>query len=166
MAEISLYQLERLVRFYKNLSNEILSIADNAVIDSSNELLNINRNQLEDYGQDSEGLALKYKHKRSSPVGTAYTRAYERFKEKRGGQIQYVDLKLTGQFINSIRLDHTAKGKFKFNVDESQADLYGILQYNYGKNILGLQEDNLQKYADKYLQPVIEYRLEQEIEKI
>lgn len=164
-------QLRRLIVTLKNLPKEVLKSADTAMVNSSRELLDLNREQLRG-GMDSETKPLKYKRKRTSKLSpnNAYTMAYDRFKGKRGGNTSYVDLNLSGEFLNNMMLDHVALGRFKI-VSESKIFAGGTtledeLKYNYGKDIFGLWESNLQKFADQHLKPAIEFEVEHLITRI
>jgi hypothetical protein len=135
------------------------------MVNNSSELLDINRDQLE-AGTDSEGRDLKYKRKRVSKIEGVYTQNYSRFKAKRGGNTLHVDLKLSGNFLNSLRLDHKRLGVFKIYAETTGFDLQKELEWNYGKDIFGLTDENLQRFADKNLKPYIEFEIEQLIKTI
>lgn len=164
-------QLKRLIVTLKNLPKEVLKSADTAMVNNSKELLDYNKEQLKS-GMDSEAKPLRYKPKRVSKLSGngAYTQAYDRFKGKRGGNTSYVDLNLSGDFFRGFMLDHESLGRFTIGseskVFSGGSDLETELKYNYGKDIFGLWEANLQKFADENLKPEIEFEIEQLISRI
>lgn len=163
---VGLDKLQKLIFTLKNLPQEVEKSADIAMVNSSSEFLDLNREQLKNKGEDSEGQRLKYKHPRVSKVSGVYTMNYERFKSRKGGNTSFVNLDLNGNFLNSLRLDHDAKGRFTIYEETDGFDLQKELEWNYGKNILGLQDETFQKFADDHLKPAIEFEVEQLISRI
>jgi hypothetical protein len=159
-------KLKTLIRTLKTLPKEVLKSADSAMVNNSSDLLDMNRKQLQGSGTDSEGKRLEYQHPRVSKVAGSYTTNYNRFKRKQGGNTSFVDLTLSGNFLNSLRLDHARLGVFKIYAETSGFDLQRELEWNYGKDIFGLQDANLQKFADQNMKPYIEFEIEQLISKI
>lgn len=164
-------KLQRLVTFYKELPQNVLKSADAAMVNNSAELLDYNKDQLSG-GTDSETKPLKYKRKRKSKLAGngVYTDAYNKYKGAYGGNTSYVDLNLSGDFYNGFMLDHKSLGRFTIG-SESKIFAGGTtleqeLIYNYGKNIFGLWEDNLQKFVDQNLAPQVEFEVEQLINRI
>jgi hypothetical protein len=166
---MDLKPLEKLVRFYKDLPGNVLKSADTAMVNNSSELLEYNREQLKG-GTDSETKPLRYKHNRKSKLSGVYTAAYSKYKGRRGGNTAYVDLDLDHTFLNSLRLDHEALGRFRIGseskVFSGGTTLEDELMYNYGKDIFGLWEGNLQKFASENLKPTIEFEVEQLINRL
>lgn len=159
-------KLQNLIRVLKVLPKEVRHSADIAMVNNSAEYLQLNRDQLRNNGQDSEGNQLQYKRKRVSRAVGNYTQNYNRFKSKQGGQISFVDLTLSGNFLNSLRLDHKRIGVFRIFSETAGFDLEKELMWNYGKDIFGLQDDNLQMFCDKNLSPAIEFDIEQMLNRI
>lgn len=159
-------KLEKLILILKNLPKEVLKSADTAMVNNSKELLDYNRDQLKQTGTDSQGKSLRYKHPRKGKVTGVYTQAYNRFKGKQGGNISFVDINLSGEFLNNLRLDHTKIGLFRIYSETSGFDLETELKWNYGNDIFGLWDTNLQKFCDINLKPEIEFELETLITRI
>lgn len=159
-------KLARAVKVLKSLPKEIAQISDRSIAFNSIELLNYNREQLQKYGIDANEKKLVYQHPRKSKLKGVYTENYNRFKDRKGGNTKFVDLTLSGDFIKSLKLDHKRLGVFKINAEKYGFDLQTELEWNYGEDILGVTEDNLQKFCNVYLQPDINARVEQLINSI
>jgi len=76
-----------------------------------------------DKGVNADGGELEYNKSRSSPLNSsgAYTRQYDRYKKKRGGQTQHVDLKLTGSYQNQIKAQRQGLTKVEIGSADSKA---------------------------------------------
>ena len=115
----------------KKLKPAIADEMDKLVEQDKQKFIQANIEQLEKLGEDSQERKLK----------TPYSAKYEKYKKARGGQVNYTDLKLTGEFHKSISLEQQEKGLFLFGSDDEK---YQSLRARYGE-ILGVQEDNLEK---------------------
>lgn len=159
-------KLQKLVRLMKTIPKEAEKMADQSIVFNSSVLLGLNRNQLVTKGEDSEGKKLKYLHPRTSPVGNAYTKSYERFKRKKGGNVNQVDLSLSGSYLRTLKLDHKRLGVFTINAERKGFDLQKELEWNYGKDIHGVSEVNLQWFSNRYIQPTVDERIQQLIDRL
>lgn len=163
---MSFQQLDALIEFYKTLPDKVLRSADAAMVMNSAEFVELNKSQIRDEGKDSLGHKLKFAYPRKTPVSGSYTKKYKRFKEtKYGGQTSFVDWTLTGELLDSLRLDHETLGEFKI-VSETNADLLDVLLRNYTPEALGLQKQNLQSFADNNIKPIIQNDIETLISRI
>lgn len=97
--------------------------------------------QLFDKGQDSKGSIIR-------PAYTPYT---IRLKQKKGQPTDRVTWKDTGRLYNSIRVE----------ASENHVEITANVEYakylfkKYGDDVLGIQEELLREFADKYLLPNI-----------
>lgn len=159
-------KLKKLIRTLKDVKKEAAIVADISVAVNANELVELNKKQLST-GRDGNDEALEYKKKRKGKLNpsNAYTAAYDRYKSKRGKQTNYVDLNLTGQYLKTLKLDHVRKGVFRIN-STGEALLQRELEWNYGKDIHGISEDNLKKFAKEHIEPDINERVQQLLDRI
>lgn len=163
---MDLSRLENLISFYEKLPDAVMLSADTSMTVNSAELIEYNKDQLKNSGEDSEGAKLQFKYPRKTKTVGAYTAAYGRFKHnKYGGQTEFVDLSLTGETLDSLRLDHKSLGLFSI-YSETNNDLLNVLMKNYTDDIIGVQENNLQEFALKNMQPEIENDIEILIQKL
>lgn len=166
MMKDGINKLDKLVKLLKKIPQESLKIADQTVVFNQSVLIGLNRNQLITKGEDAEGKAIKYLHPRTSPVGNVYTKNYERFKRKKGGDINKVDLSLSGSYLRTLTLDHKRLGTFKIKAQKNGFDLQKELEWNYGADIHGISDKNMKWFGDRYIQPTVDNRIQQLIDRI
>lgn len=159
-------KLDKLVKLLKKIPTESLKIADKSILFNQSVFVGLNRNQLITEGVDAEGEPLQYKHPRTSKVGKVYTKGYERFKQKKGGNINKVDLSLSGTYLRSLKLDHKRLGVFNIKAEKRGFDLQKELEWNYGPEIHGISENNLQWFGERYIKPSVDERIQQLIDQI
>lgn len=102
-----------------------------------------------DQGENPYNKKLEYQKLRFTPTGSnGYTVAYTKYKQSKGGFVGYVDLKLTGEFYQSIRLEKAEKNSFVFT---SEDEKWVYLNANYG-DVLGINEPILQDLVTRNLE--------------
>ena len=140
-----LKELDKLIKRLALIDEFVQTEADNIIRKDRKILIDQNRAQMKETGTDGIGDNLEYQRIRKSPVRGAYTEQYAKYKEKRGGTTAYVDLYLSGKFHKSIELFQLGIGEWKFT---STDEKYNFLIENYGENILGVNDEFLDRYSD------------------
>lgn len=139
-------KLKRLKSFVSEKMDEVVELNAKGFEDEARRTLAI--------GENPYGKKLEYQKLRFSPTGSnGYTVAYTKYKDKRGGNTGYVNLKLSGDFWESIRLTKVEKNNFVFT---SEDEKYPYLNANYG-DVLGVKEQILQAFTTKQLEPRINF---------
>ena len=152
-----LRQLKTLIKNLKAIEPFILKEADRFVGRKAKLLTDLNRENLNS-GIDSKGVELNFKKPRITPLTStlSYTKEYARFKKSKGRQTSFVDLRLLGDFHKSITLTRLEQGWFTFT---SGVDIFPYLVANYGTEILGVTEKQLQEFSTNELKPYLENKL-------
>ncbi len=160
MKVTGLDKLSKLIKKLDGLDAFIIAQTDRIIGKDKRVLEDDNRKQLSFAGIGSDGLQLTYMGYRVSPLDPEqiYTAQYSKYKNKKGGQTSFVDLRLTGEFHRSILLIQENPGRWKF-VSES-VEKFGWLTNMYGDNILGVTEDFLQEFSDEKIQPQLQTSVE------
>lgn len=115
----------------------------------------VQQQQLED-GDNADGEKIEYLGVRHSPVNDegTYSMMYSNEKSASGGNINQVDLKLTGKFHDSIVV--TAEG-LNVNIKATDSDEKKTTFINtFYSNPIGLNDDSLEKIADKLQQSIVD----------
>lgn len=149
---MNLQPLQSLIAKLRSLPAATAGSADAIASKTTQQVIDLNIVQLSKYGIDSNGNALKYRKPRKSPASGAYSNRYAVYKSKRGGNVSFVDLRLTGEFYASIYIDRLKAGEFKMT---TQYDVAQYLESNYSDHILGLTQDNGQKYLSETIAPEV-----------
>ena len=108
----------------------------------------VQQQQLED-GDNADGDKLEYMGVRHAPVNDegTYSMTYSNQKSAMGGNVNQVDLKLTGKFQDAIEV--TAQG-MNVNIKSTDTDeLKNTFIDTFYKDPIGLNDDSLQVIADK-----------------
>lgn len=156
---MSIQKLNRLIVKMKGLDAFIVKAADDVVNKTSKVLVDENRRQMKS-GLDTLNLPIEYQKQRIGETGSYgwYSKGYQKYKEKRGGNTMYVDLYLSGEFNKSIGLFQDNPGRFRFI---SEDEKYNYLVVNYGDKILGVTEE----FLDFYSKFILEYQLQEKVDK-
>ena len=162
---MNLKPLDNLIAFYRNLHRSMLDAADAAIMASADNITDLNRQQLTQ-GVDEKGQPITYQKRRQSELNStgAYTEKYAKYKNKYGRQTSVVDLKLTGEYVNSLRLDRVSVGVYRIYAEQNE-DLQYILEDNYTNKIHGLTDQNLQQVSSN-LVPRIDAEIQRLIDRI
>ncbi|MBG8556163.1 hypothetical protein [Hymenobacter guriensis] len=136
-------QLEALATRIERLPAAVREELGRLVRDGGALLLDINRGYLE-AGKLPDGQVIQ-------PGG--YSPAYAKFKAKYGKfkNTAYVDLKLTGEFLDSLELQDTAELQYLIVATDEK---YAFLQ-KYGE-LLGINEADLDDFVRSILQPELD----------
>lgn len=123
----------------------ILDLLDECIIETKEELFLLVRSQIES-GQTSEDYLPVYSSDR-----------YAVKKQQMGSKAPFgiTDLKLTGNFLNKFVLRFS---KYSFVVRSSDKKNKILLQ-RYGEEIFMLNEENMDKYVNEILQPLMVTKL-------
>jgi hypothetical protein len=104
-------------------------------------LLSLNRDYLAKEGRRPDGEVIG--------SGT-YTTAYAAYKAKYGLQNRFIDLKFTGDFLDSFQLHHEGSGVFRIVATDEKA---GFLA-KYGE-LLGVREEDIEAFVSQIIEPEI-----------
>jgi hypothetical protein len=104
-------------------------------------LLSLNRDYLAKLGQRPDGERIG--------AGT-YTTAYAKYRAKYGLQTRFIDLKFTGDFLDSFQLHHEGSGVFRIVATDEKA---GFLK-KYGE-LLGVREEDIEAFITQLVEPEI-----------
>ena len=125
-------------------SIDLQAIGVSVIVDTKDALIDLNKSQLMDKGEDKNSKKLKsYK-----PTTGAYARRKNQRNPFPG--LGTPDLYNTGAFQNAFQLKINSKNSFDIFSSNSKS---GDLQKKYGKAIFGVSDPNKQEYADEYMQP-------------
>lgn len=105
-------------------------------------------------GKTTDGENIKYKGRRAgrlNPSGS-YTIAYTAFKNRRGGQTKHVDLKVTGEWQDSI--EAFVKDKTAIHIDSMEVSGRDDFINDRYKKIFGV-DDKQKEVLTKRAEPVI-----------
>lgn len=157
-SNMSVDNLNKFIEKIENLQQFIADEADKIVLKDKNYLLDQNKLQLK-FGLDANGQLIQYQKPRKGPTGRYgwYSRGYERTKDARGGETSYVDLFLSGKFNRSIGLLQMNPGHFRYI---SEDDKYLFLEANYTENILGINNEALDFFAEDKMRPQLQARVD------
>jgi hypothetical protein len=133
--------IDALKRFRDQAEELAVSIA---VTEEAAEISEMNRRQL-DAGDRADGNQVK----------PPYTPKYAAYKRSLGLKTNVVTLRLTGDFYRSIKPEQTAPDEMELQSQDSKAP---YLLARYGKQVLGLSEENIKKLAER-IQPKMLRRL-------
>jgi len=149
-----LSQLKGLIRNLKKIDTVMQAEISKFIRRESKNLVKLNIVNLLN-GIDSKGVPLRFKKNRTTSLNfsKAYTAAYAKLKARRGGQTEHVDLRLFGGFHKSIEIVEVEHGKFVFI---STSDIFPYLVANYGEEILGVTEEQMQEFLKGKLKPFLE----------
>ena len=125
-------------------SIDLQAIGVSVIVDTKDELIKLNKEQLMDKGEDKN--LVKLKSYRSA--------SYARKKNQRNPfpGLGTPDLYNTGAFQNAFQLKINSKNSFDIYSSNGKS---GDLQKKYGKAIFGISDPNKQEYADDYMQPAL-----------
>lgn len=93
-------------------------------------------------GETNEGEKIK----RKGVDYEGYSRSYKRIKAAKGGQVNHIDLKLTGAYQNSFETVNNGN-RLKLEVNENDKNKLASIEDNY-ENIYGLTKDNLTLFSE------------------
>lgn len=106
--------------------------------------------QLDEKGEDAKGKKLG-----------KYTKAYARIRIKKGRQANHVDTHFTGKFHASI----TVEAREDEFIIRSNVEYDKYLVKRYGKDILGVQEQYLEEFVERYLLPALKTYIDDKLTK-
>jgi len=152
-----LNKLDKLIKRLDNIKDFVLKQSDSVIDKNKKDFIDQNKLQLNAAGIGSDGQLLEYIGQRKSPTGDVYTKGYETYKNKRGGQTGHIDLRLTGVFQRSLLLFHDNPGVWSFR---SEDDKLEWLTAWYGENILGVTEEFLDQFSEDKLQPELQTKVD------
>jgi hypothetical protein len=157
---MNLQPLQSLIGKLRSLPAATAGSADAIAAKTTQQVIDLNIIQLSQYGIDSNGDTLKYRKPRKAPASGVYSDRYTIYKAKRGGNVSFVDLRLTGEFYASIYIDRLKAGEFKLT---TQYDIAEFIEQNYSDHILGLTQDNGQKYLTETIAPEVQKTITQHL---
>lgn len=129
------------ILIFKDIEKEIIPTVISTIKKFDFVLLDYNTNkQMNQKGEDSKG----------SHIGD-YSGGYKRIRIRRGLQVDHVDLHFTGKFQAELKIV-TESGEFKIISSVTYAD---DIVKKYGKNVLGIQQQNLEDFVKNYITPQI-----------
>jgi len=132
-------------QFEKNLRFALANIDKQAsvIVEQNKEfILDLNREQLQDYGINSDGRSLK-----------KYSSNTVQIKAEKGQIFQYTTLFDKGLFQSKFDLLFRNNKISIFSRDSKSSDL----QEKYGSNIFGLTPDNSKIYAERFNSELTKY---------
>ena len=166
-------KLKKLIKTLETMPKTAAEATDKAMVANSDEFVDANVSQIKT-GRDGNDGALQYKKKRKGELNpsNSYTKAYDRFKSKKGGQTGHVDLNLSGNYLRSLKLEQIGKGRFRVNSDEGFGGYYGNfslqeeLEYNYSKDIHKITDGAMSRIINYEIVPDVEIRIQNQLNKI
>jgi len=98
-------------------------------------------------GDTHNGDKIRYnKPRKDTPANQAYTRRYVKFKDKRGGQTNHVDLKLDGTFLKSMEALPEGTAFVVTFTDSNKGKVSGVLaRYD---DIIGITQPEMIKFNE------------------
>ena len=140
--------VEQLIDKLKELPEFVKDVCENSIEDNNQDIVDLNREQLRVRGIDMEGDKLG-----------EYTPYSKKLREEKGLQTDFIDLRDTGDFQDSIKLKKKDRLKYEFEATDPKWE--DILQPRW-PDALGLTPDNeedltilvtsiLEKQVDNYL---------------
>lgn len=136
---------EKQIRVVKSFRHVIVESIEEAITTWDGELTDyITKEQLRKLGQDGKG----------DPLGN-YSISYANYRKSLGLQTDHVDLRLTGKFHSSIRIE-AQKRQFKV-VSNVPYDTKIIKRY--GIDVLKIQQEFLRRFAERRIIPTIKKNL-------
>ena len=158
MKVTGLNNLDKLIRKFSGLEDFIQTQADIIIGQDKKILEDDNRKQLNFAGIGSDGNELTYLKTRKTPSADGiYSNPYSKYKERKGGQTSFVNLRLTGDFQKTIELFRTGIGEWTFTSTDVK---YEWLKEWYGENIVGVTEDFLKEFSEDNLQPQLQNKVD------
>jgi len=138
------------IRLFKSIEQEIIPTVIGAIKRYDFVLLDYNTNkQMNIKGEDAKG----------EHIGN-YSAGYKRIRIKRGLQTEHVDLHFTGKFQATLEIITNDKEFIiKSNVDYANA-----ITKRYGKDVLGIKEENLKQFVFNYIVPEIRKMINSKIQ--
>lgn len=134
---------------FKDIENEIVPTIISTIRKFDFVLLDYNTNkQMNIKGEDSKG----------SQIGE-YSGGYKRIRVKRGLQVDHVDLNFTGKFQAELHIV-TENNQFKIESNVTYAE---DIVKRYGKQVLGIQQRNLEEFVNNYILPNLKRMINQKI---
>lgn len=156
-------KIQVFIQRVQTLNRAVQVEIDQYVSNRAESIVKIVRDRVQQEGKDEDGQDIEYKFQRLSEVGKVYTKNYERFKRKRGGQINYVDMTLTGEYMSSLRLVRKRVGVFEVTSPE---ELHKYMIARYGDNWNGLSLEEQMMFIEVGLRPHIENFIEKHLTKL
>jgi hypothetical protein len=140
--------LRQLRDLIKNLQTiQVDAIVEESLIEAAPDVEQFQKNQWEQ-GEDSNGSEIRWQKDSHYP----YSKSYSRRKSALGGQVDRVDLKLTGNFYNRVE-SKVVDGKL---VIESIDEKAKYLEKNYGLDLIyGLNTQQKSKLIKEILRPLV-----------
>ena len=137
--------IKRHIEALKRFRDQAEELAiDLAITEESAEIQRMNTEQLDD-GMRSD----------KKPIRPPYSPKYAAYKKRLGLKTNVVTLRLSGDFYKSLHPKRTAPDEMEVSSNDFKAP---FLTGRYGKEVLGLNEDNIDKLAAR-IQPKMEARL-------
>lgn len=134
--------LTRVEDFNENLSSGVL--LQNIIIDNEAFIVNMNaEEQLFDQGVNSLGVSIE--------DYAPYSPYTIEIKRQKGQPTNRVTLHDEGDFANSIFID---AGRDKFEIKAADSKTQSLIR-KYGRQILGLTNENLKELIEKYILPEV-----------
>lgn len=144
MAVKGLSSLNRLIDRLKTLDDVVyLKIVE--IIEREKPALEEFARQTIEAGKKPDGEPLT--ERGYSPGYAAYKQKYGRYK-----QVGHVDFKLTGKFLNALKLEYQGNLIWEFSDTDSKKDQL-FKKYSLDDSIFDLNESDLQDFADEIVLP-------------
>lgn len=138
--KITLHELQRRLKGF-----ELLSEAQDAVAETSNEIITLNQGQMS-LGRRADG----------TEITPTYSDLTIMLKDEKGQESRWVTLRDTGSFWNDMFVD---VGNSSYEVGSADAKA-ASLEKKYGKKIFGLtKESKSEEYIPLYLLPAVQSRI-------
>ena len=125
--------INALLKGFESLQTDLDEITLKAVKTNEKQVLDLNRDQMQS-GIKSDG----------QPIKPEYTRRTKSIKKSKGQPIDRVTLKDTGDFHNSVFASYSANSFMILASDQKTTKL----KQKYGRDILGLTDQNIDKTAN------------------
>jgi len=140
------------IAIFDEIENNIYNVIKDTIKRFDFVLIDFNTNkQLNRKGVDSK----------SKPLLPKYADSYVRIRVKKGLQTDHVDLNFTGAFQKSITIT-VENDQF---IIESDVHYDKYLVKKYGKNILGIEQQYLNEFAENYLYPQLKKSIDDQLAK-
>jgi hypothetical protein len=132
---------------------DVEKAANIAIMKTRDKLGDLNRKQLSE-GIRADDEKMHWMQDNHYP----YVKPYARIRENMGLQTDFVDLKVTGDFWNSIDVIPENDEVIFFSMDDKAQ----YLEENYSKEIFGINDKNLETYTEDDFSPVFFEELEEQ----
>jgi hypothetical protein len=134
-----------------DLRKEVLVILNSASF--SHEVAMLIQSQL------GAGVAKSGKRIKNTKTGSdKYSSAYGKYRQELGLQIEHFDIKVTGEWWNSIGVEDATLNLFEIAAEQSEKT--DNLNELFGDQLLGLTQENLGILIETFFFPVLKERIE------